>query len=192
MKFAAIVLKIIDFIWASLKPVVIIILVFAVIASSLLAYDQYKKFQDRLLGRKLIKKIETVSSCTTIVNAGDKVDLKFTLINKNDQDVNLEKVGIDVSMLGTEEIKFMGLLQTNPKSSKVTDSQNQFETFMFKPSVVLEADNKKIVILKIQAASRKQASASPHTFVAYTGNVMFSFNHEMSIKTPCQIQVRYS
>ena len=192
MRFATIILNIINFVWVSLKPVVIIFLVFVLIASSLFAYDQYKKFQDRLLGSKLIKKIETVSSCTTIVNAGDKVDLKFTLINKNSQEISLEKVGIDVSILGTKEIKFMGLLQTNPKSSKVTESQNQFETFMFKPSVVLEADNKRTVILKMQAASRKQASASPHTFVAYAGNVMFFFNHEMSIKTPCQIQVRYS
>lgn len=192
MRFASTIIDGIKLIWVSIKPVVIIILVFIIIGSALYAYDQYQVYQDRLLGAQLIKKTKAVSSCNTINNAGEKFDLKFTLKNGNDQKIVLEKIAIDVSLFGTNEKVFMKLIQVKPTALKIKGEQPQLEEFMFEPNIVLKANGKNDIVLKMQSTSRRQAKAAPHTIVIYKGRVVFFFNHEMSITTSCQIQVRYS
>ena len=184
-------LKAINFIWSSLKPVVVIIIVFIIIASSLFIYDGYRTYQDRTLGAKLIKNIKVKSSCTGIVSAGEKLDLKFSLTNGNDQKVTLEKIGIDVSLLGANNKTFAKLVETKPKSLKSPSDEAQFASYVFQPEVELNVNGKKDVALTIQAASKNDAKAATHTIVVYKGKVLFSFIPESSIETSCQIQIRY-
>ena len=184
-------LKAIIFIWSSLKPVVVIILVFIIISSSLFIYDGYRTYQDRTLGAKLIKNIKVKSSCTGIVGTGEKLDLKFSLTNGNDQEVTLEKIGIDVNLLGANNKTFAKLVGTKPKSLKSPSDEAQFVDYIFKSEVELNANSKKDVVLTIQAASKNDAKAASHTIVVYKGKVVFSFIPESSIETSCQIQVRY-
>jgi len=181
-----------NFIWFSLRPVVIIILVFIIIASSLFAYDQYRTYQERQLGATLIHNIKVKSACHKTVNAGSKFNLKFTIANQNNQKVDLEGIGIDVNLLGAKGKKFTKLLSTKPISSRIDSGQGQFEGYQFQPSLELGADEKTDILFAMQAASKSQAEASSHTIVAYKGKVVFYFTPEMSIEASCQIQVRYS
>jgi hypothetical protein len=192
MSFASTIINAVKLIWVSIKPVVVIILVFIIIGSALYAYDRYQVYQDRLLGAQLIKKTESVSSCNTITNAGEKFDLKFTLKNGNNQKITLEKIAIDASLLGADKKVFMKLIQAKPTALKTKSEQLQLEEFMFEPNIVLKANGRNDVVLKMQSTSGKQAKAAPHTIVIYKGRVVFFFDHEMSITTSCQIQVRYS
>ena len=184
-------LKVYNFIWTSLKPVVVIILVFIIIASSLFIYDGYRTYQDRTLEAKLIKNIKVKSSCTEIVSAGEKLNLKFSLTNRNDQEVTLEKIGIDVSLLGANNKTFAKLVETKPKSLKSPSAEAQFVDYVFQPEVALSANGKKDLVLTIQAAGKNYAKAASHTIVVYKGKVLFSFIPESSIETSCQIQIRY-
>jgi hypothetical protein len=171
---------------------VVIIGIFAILGSSLFAYDQYQTYKDRKLGAELIKKISVNSSCDKIVNAGEKFDLKFSLKNDNNQKVHVEKVGVGVSLLGTGEKKFFKLLNTNPSSSKLEGAQSQTAEFLFESDIVVRTTGKKNIVLKMGALGRNSAKTSPHTIVVYKGEVVFYFDHEMSLATSCQVQVRYS
>ena len=180
-----------NFIWFSLRPVVLIILVFIIIAFSLFAYDQYRTYQEKQLGATLIHNIRIKSTCNETVNAGSKFNLKFSVTNQNNQEVGLKKIDVDVNLLGTEGKEFTNLLSTKPTSLKIDGEQGQFEEYQFQPSLELLKDKKTDILFSMQAVSRNQAKASSHTIVAYKGKVVFYFTHEMSIEASCQIQVRY-
>ncbi|MEX0621561.1 MAG: hypothetical protein WD187_01005 [Candidatus Woykebacteria bacterium] len=180
----------VKFIWLSLRPVAVILLVFIVVVGSLFAYDTYYTYKDRKLGAQLIEKVKLESECGKTVNQMERLTLDFTITNTNSQDVNLEKLSIDQSILGVGDKNFFGNPRTVPLSTLTEKSEN-FAIFEFDiPLTVSDSSNEK-VNLSLKATDKTSAGASSHTIVIYEGKIIFYFDHQMSIETPCQLQVRY-
>ena len=108
--FFRLTIQLLFFIWSSLKPIITIVLVFVIIGVSLFAYDQYRSYQEKQLGARLIKKLEVEPTCNNIVNAQDKFIYKFKISSRNKENVRLERVGIDISLIATTGKKFATLL----------------------------------------------------------------------------------
>lgn len=178
-------------IWSSLKPILLVIIVLLVIGSTLVAYDQYSTYQERQLGAKLITKIGIESSCDEITSSGEKFSLDFTIHNKNNREVTLERFGIDVNLLEGRGGKFTKLSNTKPVDSESTGSTTQLRKYVFQTPIKFRSNDKKPVRLTMQAREREEAQASPHTIVVYKGTIVFSFNYDISIRSDCRIQVRY-
>ena len=180
-----------SFLWSSLKPIFLVFIILVVIATSLVVYDQYRAYQERKMGAKLIKNVEVRSSCDEIVNAGEKFNFVFSTYNKTGREIALEKIGIDVNILGIRNKNFTQLLSTKPTSLESKESPAQFKDYVFPTPVKILPHDKKTFALHLQAASKKEAQASSHTIVVYRGTVAFYFNYDMTIRSDCQIQVRY-
>src|SRR3990167_1582375 len=178
-------------VWTSLKPIALIFIVLVVIAASLLAYDQYRTLQEKQLGAKLVKNIDLVSVCNDIYKEDELYSLKFTVRNKNNEPVNLEKIELDISILGAEGKTYNRLLKTQPASSAFPSDNIQFKTYQLENPLIIGASDKSDFILFMQAASKIDAKAESHTIVIYKGKIIFDFSHEFSIETTCQLQVRY-
>lgn len=179
------------FIWIALKPFLLITLLFILIGGSLYAYDQYRTYQEKVLGSKLIDKIDINSTCDEIINPNENFTFKFQILNKNDQKVSLQEVDIDINLLGTRERVFSQFIDSNPKSDAVVERSTQFQSKAFlKPIDILE-NGKEQVDLNFKAGTKEGSGATSHTIVAYSGKIIFSFDHEITIETKCQFQVRY-
>ncbi|MDP2720654.1 MAG: hypothetical protein Q8O75_01810 [bacterium] len=183
--------RLIRFVWTSLKPIALIFIILVIIAASLLAYDQYRVLQEKQLGAKLVKNIDLVSACNDIYKEDESYSLKFTVRNKNNKPVNLEKIELNSSILGTEGKTYNRLLKTQPVSSAFPSDNVQFKTYRLENPLIIRANDKSEFTLFMQAASKVTAKATSHTIVIYKGKIIFDFSHEFSIETTCQIQVRY-
>ena len=180
-----------SFLWFSLKPIFLVFIILVVVATSLVVYEQYRAYQEKKMGAELIKNIDVRSSCDEIVTAGEKFNFVFSTYNKTGRKIALEKVGIDVSMLGIRNKKFTVLLSTKPMSVETKENPAQFKDYVFQTPVKILPSDKKDFTLHLQAASKKEARASSHTIVVYKGTVAFYFNYDMTIRSDCQIQIRY-
>src|SRR3990172_711423 len=179
--------RLVRFVWTSLKPIALIFIVSVVIAASLLAYDQYRTLQEKQLGAKLVKNIDLVSACNDIYKEDELYSLKFTVRNKNNKPVNLEKIELDISILGTEGKTYNRLLKTQPASSTFPSDDIQFKIYQLENPLIIGTNDKSEFTLFMQAASKVDAKAASHTIVIYKGKIIFDFNHEFSIETTCQI-----
>lgn len=184
-------LKALGFVLESLKVPALFVSIFIIITVAFFIYDRYQTYQEIKLGEQLVKNIKVDNSCRQIVNASQKFDIKFTVNNGNSTDVGLKSIQIDKSLLGVASKKFLGLISIDPSFS-ATDNGNpqslkyQFESVKAKPSKTLP------ITLTLQAGSKQEAGANPHTIVVYSGNIFFNFEHEIIIEAPCEIQVRYA
>lgn len=183
-------LRIIRFIFLSLTPLAVVVSVLVVIGSSLIIYDQIQTHRERHLGAELIRNLKLDSSCSTIVNAAEKFDLVFTLTNSNNVPINFKTLQVDKSLLGVEEKQFMDLVATDPSFSG-TGRENGQPVYYFKDASI-GGKSKLPISLTLQAKGRSEAGANPHTIVIYKGKISFDFEHEMTIQTPCEIQIRYA
>src|SRR3989344_2011391 len=151
-----------SFLWSSLKPIFLVFIILVVIATSLVVYDQYRAYQERKMGAKLIKNVEVRSSCDEIVSACEKFNFVFSTYNKTGREIALEKVGIDVNILGVRNKKFTRLLSTKPMSVETKENPTQFKEYVFPNPVKILPRNKKAFTLHLQAVSKKEAQASSH------------------------------
>jgi hypothetical protein len=178
-------------IFKSLRPIIIISIIVLILAAIFFSYDQYVTFKENKLAGSLTGNLFLKSSCKTIVNEEAKFDLKFTLENKNDISIQIERLGIDQNFLGQDQKRFMDLVSTNPTS--ITDGyEDQYLLSNFRNVVEVAAKNKKDLILTMQAKSRSIAGAKKATIVVYTGKILLSLKHSITAEAPCEIQVRYS
>jgi len=184
-------IKVIRAIFSSLTPLVSIASVIIILGSSLIIYDQIKTYQDRQLGSELIKNLKAESACSQTVRAGEKVDVPFTFTNENEVLIKLQTLQIEKALLGTADKKFIWLSATNPPFSAVGEGTDQHLNYQFE-NLIIKGKGSLTLTLTFQAGSKEEASAKPHTFVIYTGKTIFDFEHQMTIETPCEIQVIYA
>ena len=190
-KFFSSLIQPLLFIWVALKPFLLVVLLFIVIGGSLFAYDQYRTHQEKVLGSKLIDKIDINPTCDEIINPNNNFTFKFQILNKNTQKVSLQEVGIDINLLGTQEKEFSQFIDSNPKSEAVVEQSTQFQSIAFPKPVDIPENGEEQVDLNFKAGTKEGSEASSHTIVAYSGKIIFSFDHEITIETKCQFQVRY-
>lgn len=184
-------LKTINLIWSPLRPILLVVFVLIVIGVTLTAYDQYRTYQERRLGAKLITNIDIESSCDEIAGVGEKFNFNFTINNKNDKEVTLERIGIDINLISVGNKKFAEIINTNPAASKSNNGLIQFEEYVFHNPLKIGSTGEKSVSLTMRTASKKKAQAASHTIVVYKGTVVVYFNYDISIRSDCRIQVRY-
>ncbi|OGY25807.1 MAG: hypothetical protein A2Z11_00595 [Candidatus Woykebacteria bacterium RBG_16_43_9] len=177
--------------WSSLKPILLIVLVSIILAASLAAYDQYQSYQERRFGAELIKNINVKSSCDEIASTGQQFNFEFSTSNKSNTEVTLQRIGIDVNIIGVKGKKFTKLIGTKPSSREDKEDLAQFKEYVFPVPVKIKPNDTKTISLVMKALGKKEARASSHTIVVYKGTVVFYFNYEMTIRSDCQIQVRY-
>ena len=70
-KFFSSIIQPLIFEWIALKPFLLIILLFTIIGGSLYTYDQYRTYQEKVLGSKLIDKISINPTCDEIINPNE-------------------------------------------------------------------------------------------------------------------------
>jgi len=178
-------------IWVILKPVLTPILMIIIISVSLLSFGTYQTYQDRKIGASLIKKIKVKTSCNETSNPNKEFSFKFTLTNKNKILVKLEKISVGINLLGMNNRRYAYLLNTLPSTQIENSSDDQFINYKLEKPLIFKGLEKKEIVINLKTASKEEARASPHTFVIYKGKIIFAFDHEMSIETNCQFQVRY-
>ena len=183
--------KIVRFVFTSLTPLAAIISIIVVVGSSLLIYDQIQTYNDRKLGAELIKNLKADSSCSKTAKAGDKFDLSVTFTNGNTAAINLQAVQIEKTILGTTDKKFIWLVASSPPFSAIGTSTTQYLNYNFE-NLTVKSKSSLPISLTLQASDRKTAGAKPHTFVIYSGKLVFDFEHGMTIEAPCEIQVVYA
>ena len=187
----SLVIRLLSVIWSSLKPILFIILILIVITAALVAYDQYQSYRERKFGAELIKEINIKSSCDEIVSTGEQFNFECSTNNKSNTEVILQKIGIDVNIIGVEDKKFTALIGTKPFSRESKETIAQFKEYVFPVPVKIGPGDTKTISLVMKALGKKEARASSHTIVVYKGTVAFYFNYDMTIRSDCQIQVRY-
>lgn len=190
-KFFSRIIQPLIFIWIALKPFLLVVLLFIIIGGSLYTYDQYRTYQEKALGSKLIDKIDINPTCDEIINPNDNFTFNFEILNKNNRRVSLQEVGIDINLLGTKKRGFSQFIDSNPKSEAVIDKSTQFQSIAFPKPVGILKNGKKQIDLNFKAGTKEGSEASSHTIVTYSGKIIFSFDHEITIETKCQFQVRY-
>lgn len=190
-KFFSRIIQSLIFIWIALKPFLLVVLLFIIIGGSLYTYDQYRTYQEKALGSKLIDKIDINSTCDEIINPSGNFTFKIQIQNKNNQKVSLQEIGIDINLLGTKGLVFSQFIDSNPNSEAVIDKSTQFQSIAFPKPVDILENGQEQVNLNFKAGTKEGSEASSHTIVAYSGKIIFSFDHEITIETKCQFQVRY-
>lgn len=186
------ILNVLFIILKSLRPILLVAFVFFVLFGTLFIYDQVKTIQDRNLAATLSKNIDVKSTCTTeLIGSNEKFDLKFSFRNSNKQSVFVEKVGVDLDLLGLGEKKFSRLLSTKP-TSRVIGVEKNFQLFEFSNPVEIKGEDKSEFVLNMQTTTRKTAMTNPNTIVIYEGEIRFFLSPEFTNTGNCKIQVRYS
>lgn len=183
--------KALKFIASAVKPIFIYLLVFLIIGAALLLYDNYQSLKDREKGANLSKAITLDSDCEKIAGTGEKLNLSFKFINNNLEPIRVLSFKFDKSMLEGEKGNFFKLLSTKPASLQEEESP-AFEVRKFNEPILVPAKGKAEISIQLQATTRKEAGANPHTFVVYTGEVNFVLSPQIFTHTNCQLQVRYS
>jgi len=183
-------IKAIKFIFSSLTPLVITASTLVIISASLIIYDQIKTYQDRQLGSELIKNLKAESACSQTVKASEKVDVSFTFNNQNSVPITLQQIQVENVLLGAGERKFLEIAGSNPAYSTI-GGEGQHLNYHFN-NVDVKGKSDLPLTLTFQATSKEEASAKPHTFVIYSGKIIFDFEHQMTIEAPCDIQVIYA
>ncbi len=173
------------------QPAFAVLAIIIILGSSLLIYQRTVQVKDSQLGDKLSKNFSLNTDCAAIVNAGQPADLKFDFENKNSQSIGLESLGVDVNLTGADGKTYTKIVKTNPPFENIVEKEKQFTTLSF-VNLSIAAKSKKEIILTLQTSSKEEAKASPETIVGYTGNILFSFAHDIITKPTCRIQVRYS
>ena len=191
VKFFSSIVKPIIFIIISLRPLLLIIVLFTIIGGSLYAYDQYSTYQEKALGSKLIDKIDIKPTCDEIINPSESFTFKFQILNNNDQKVSLQEISIDINLLGTQKRKYSKFIDSNPQSEAIVERSTQFQSISYPKPVDIRENSTEQVNLNFKANTKEESGASSHTIVAYSGKIIFSFDHEITIETKCQFQVRY-
>ena len=185
-------LNVLFIILKSLRPILLVAFVFFVLFGTLFIYDQVKTIQDRNLAATLSKNIDVKSTCTTeLIGSNEKFDLKFSFRNSNKQSVFVEKVGVDLDLLGLGEKKFSRLLSTKP-TSRVIGVEKNFQLFEFSNPVEIKGEDKSEFVLNMQTTTRKTAMTNPNTIVIYEGEIRFFLSPDFTNTGNCKIQVRYS
>src|SRR4030067_1227249 len=159
--------------WSSLKPILLIVLVSIILAASLVAYDQYQSYQERRFGAELIKNINVKSSCDEIASTGQQFNFEFSTSNKSNTEVTLQRIGIDVNIIGVKGKKFTKLIGTKPSSREDKEDLPQFKEYVFPAPVKIKPNDTKTISLVMKALGKKEARASSHTIVVYKGTVVF-------------------
>ncbi len=185
------IVKVFIFIFTALRPVLLVALVIIILGGALYVYDQYRTYQEKRLGAQLIDRIGIEPICDEIISPNEKFSFKFNIQNKNNQKVSLKEVGIDINLLGLKENKFSEFIDSNPKSEVLAGGSTQLESIFFQAQQDIQKGKTKNVSLNFKANSKKDSGATSHTIVSYTGKIIFLFDHEITIETKCQFQVRY-
>lgn len=184
-------MKFIVNIFKSLQPIFFISIIIILLAVVFFTYDQYNTFKENKLAAALTDNLVLKSSCKTIANEGAKFDLKFTLENKNNTSVQIERIGIDQNFFGLDKKRFMDLVSTNPISVR-NGNEDQYSLSNFKDVVSVSAQSSKDLTITLQATSRSTAGAQRATIMIYTGKILLSLSHGIRAEAPCEVQVRYS
>ncbi|OGY32052.1 MAG: hypothetical protein A3A57_02960 [Candidatus Woykebacteria bacterium RIFCSPLOWO2_01_FULL_41_12] len=175
----------------SLKPIFIIFFILVTLFTALFVYDRLKTNQDRALGTKLSENLNVKSSCiSSLIGQNERFDFSFIFTNGNSQSIFIQKVGIDLNLLGDKDTKISSLLSTNSPSNPI-GIEDRFFTYEFSPPVEISAKSSQELILRLQTTTRKAAKANPNTIVVYEGEVSFLLSPEMTNTANCKIQVRY-
>ena len=183
--------KVFGFIFGSLKFPALLIFVLIIILSSFFIYDQYHTYQERKIGRELIKNLNIEGSCKQIVNPDQKIDVKFTFTNGNNEAISLNSLQIEKGLFESENKKYLEVIAIEPSFSKIKIDNSQSREYQFENTLAQPSKDLSIIV-SLKAKSRQESGANPHTIVVYSGKMLFEFEHEISIEAPCQIQVRYA
>ena len=184
--------KVVAAVFKALGPVFSIILIIIVFATALFIYDGLKTLQNQKLSISLSQNLNTDASCVSkLIGQKDNFEFKFIFKNENSQIMQLNRMGIYLNILGSIGNKFTKFLETKPPSTYVKD-EGQFSIYEFESAVEIPAKGTKEVLLKMQTATRKEATAAPNTIIIYSGDIIFELFPKITTKATCEVNVRYS
>lgn len=184
--------RVLRLILLQLQPFLVILSIILAFSVTLFIYDLIKTSRERRLGAALAENLDIKSSCiTNLVGQNENFDFSFTFNNKNSQSVFIEKVGVDLNLLGAKDKKFSSLISTTP-NSVFQKLERGFYFYQFDPAIEIAPKEKREVVLKLRTSTKKHAKANPNTIVIYSGNIVFYLSPEITNIADCSIQIRYS
>jgi hypothetical protein len=183
-RLAVLLFKSFVFVYENLKMLFVYFALLLILGALIYIYGNFQISQNRQLGAALAEKIVIDQECDKIVNERETFDLKFRVVNNNNQAVQLTGIGIDKSFLEVEGATFTILQKTTPEA-RSEESEGKFSIWQLIESLEVRANQTK------EFSEKAISKASPSTISIHKGFIQFTFNPQASIQVPCQIQVRH-